>query len=381
MKYSLIALLSASSLAMSLPSFAQETIQWSGFGNIAAGATTGSGDSLFGYDEDIDFNPESLFALQAKAILSDKLSVTTQFIARGAEDFDLDVEWAYVQYQLTDTSSVNVGKLRLPLYVYSDSLDVGYSYHWLRTPASVYRVPFDNYTGVSFQHTAFVDDWMINTQILGGNVKDEISVAGATTDAEINNMVGLNTSVNINNWTARLGYFQTNDTNIALQGASATIDTLLQTLEQVGANYIIEELDVEDDRGTFAGVGIMYDNFDWFVGAEYTELEVENSYIPKQRSSYITAGKRFGDWTIHATYAKANDKINDPARLTIANAQLQQAINVAATAQIVDAEYSSIGGRYELTRNAALKFDLTRADDQRIDNSDIAVAAAIQFIF
>jgi hypothetical protein len=135
---------------MSLPSQAQDKIQWSGFGNIAAGMTTGSDDELFGYDNDVDFNPESLFALQAKANLSEKLSVTAQIMSRGSEDFDLGVEWAYLQYQLTDAASINVGKLRLPFYMYSDSLDVGYSYHWLRTPQSVYRVAFDNYGLPSF---------------------------------------------------------------------------------------------------------------------------------------------------------------------------------------------------------------------------------------
>ena len=135
MKYSLLASISATALVMSSSALAQDQIEWSGFGSIAAGMTTGSDDQLFGYDNDLDFNPGSLFALQAKANLSDKLSVTTQIMSRGSEDFDLGVEWAYLQYQLTDSASVNVGKLRLPFYMYSDYLDVGYSYHWLRTPS------------------------------------------------------------------------------------------------------------------------------------------------------------------------------------------------------------------------------------------------------
>ncbi len=217
-------------------------------------------------------------------------------MSRGSDDLDLGVEWAYLQYQLTDSTSVNMGKLRLPLYIYSDSLDVGYSYHWLRTPQSVYRVAFDNYTGVSVQHNAFVGDFIFNTQVIAGTVKDDVEAGGSElSQAELNNLIGFNASAIYNNLTMRIAYYQTNDTNIHLQ----EIDTLLTSLEQIGAGDVASELEASEDKCSFAGIGFMYDNFNWFVGAEYTQLEVENSYIPKQRSSYITAGKRFENWSLH----------------------------------------------------------------------------------
>lgn len=381
MKYSLVACIGAAALLTGLPSQAQDKIEWSGFGNIAAGMTTGSDDQLFGYDNDLDFNPDTLFALQAKADISDKLTVTTQLMSRGSDDFDLGVEWAYLQYQLTDSTSINMGKLRLPLYMYSDSLDIGYSYHWLRTPESVYRVPFDNYTGVNLQHNAFVGNFIFNTQVIAGNVNDEIEAAGTETDAEINNLIGLNTSASYSNLTIRLAYYQSNDANIELRGVSDDIDGLLATLEAIGANQIVSELDVAEDDGTFTGFGVMYDNFDWFVGAEYTELEVENSYIPKQRSSYITAGKRFSDWMLHATFGRTDDKVIDQERFNIGNPQLQQGILMAATTQLSEVDYKSVGARFSIASGAALKFDVTHSDDKRTDESDVLVSAAVQFVF
>ena len=335
--------------------------------------TTGSDDQLFGYDNDLDFNPGSLFALQAKANLSDKLSVTTQIMSRGSEDFDLGVEWAYLQYQLTDSASVNVGKLRLPFYMYSDYLDVGYSYHWLRTPQSVYRVPFDNYTGVSFQHNAFVGDFTFNTQIVAGNMQDDISVIGGeTAEAELNNLIGFNTSAMYSNLTMRVAYYQTNDANIQLRGIDGDVDALLTLLEQVGADQIIAELDASEDKGTFAGVGVMYDNFDWFVGAEYTELELENSYVPKQRSAYITAGKRFDSWALHATYGKTDDKVMNPERFAVPDPQLQAVVNQAANIVVTETAYSSIG-----VNGAVLKFDVTHADNKLTDERCIGIAVPI----
>jgi hypothetical protein len=378
MKYSLAACFGAAALVMSLPSQAQDKIQWSGFGNIAAGMTTGSDDELFGYDNDVDFNPESLFALQAKANLSEKLSVTAQIMSRGSEDFDLGVEWAYLQYQLTDAASINVGKLRLPFYMYSDSLDVGYSYHWLRTPQSVYRVAFDNYTGVSFQHNAFVGNFIFNTQVIAGNMQDDIEAGGSeAAEAEMNNLIGFNTSAIYNNLTMRIAYYQTNDTNIHLN----EIDGLLATLRQAGAGQVASELEVSEDKGTFAGVGFMYDNFNWFVGGEYTELEVDGSYIPEQRSSYLTAGKRFEDWTLHATVGQTDDKVIDAERFSVPVPQLQAVVNQVATQVISENTYTSVGANFNIAPSAVLKFDVTHSDDKLMDESDVLVSAAVQFVF
>lgn len=379
MKYSLAACIGAAALLIGLPSQAQDKIEWSGFGNIAAGMTTGSDDQLFGYDNDLDFNPETLFALQAKASLSDKLTVTTQLMSRGSDDFDLGVEWAYLQYQLTDSTSVNMGKLRLPLYIYSDSLDVGYSYHWLRTPQSVYRVAFDNYTGVSVQHNAFVGDFIFNTQVIAGTVKDDVEAGGSElSQAELNNLIGFNASAIYNNLTMRIAYYQTNDTNIHLQ----EIDTLLTSLEQIGAGDVASELEASEDKGSFAGIGFMYDNFNWFVGAEYTQLEVENSYIPKQRSSYITAGKRFENWSLHATLGQTDDEIVDAEqRFTVPAPQLQGIVNQVLGGVVNEATYSSVGVNFNVAPGAVFKFDVTHSDDKRTDASDVLVSAAVQFVF
>jgi len=389
MKNSLLACIGASALLISLPSHAQDKIQWSGFGNIAAGMTTGSDDQLFGYDNDLDFNPESLFALQAKADLSDKLSITTQIMSRGEEDFDLGVEWAYLQYQFNDSTSINVGKLRLPFYMYSDSLDVGYSYHWLRTPQSVYRVAFDNYTGVSVQHNAFVGDFTFNTQVIAGNMNDDIDAGGTEeAKAEMNNLIGLNTSVIYNNLTVRAAYYQTNDTNIQvenvaieLNGQEQKIGDFFSGLITADEEQIVSELDVSEDKGTFASVGFMYDNFSWFVGGEYTELEVESSYIPKQRSSYITAGKRFDSWAVHTTLGKTDDEVIDSERFNVSSPVLQAGIDQAVTSFLSEATYTSLGANFNIAPSAVLKFDVTHSDDKLKDESDVLVSAAVQFVF
>ncbi|MGX5913479.1 hypothetical protein ACR0ST_01920 [Aliidiomarina sp. Khilg15.8] len=366
-------------LVLAVSSSANASIEWSGFANIAGGATTASDETLFGYDNDLDFNQDSLFALQARASLSDRISVTTQIMSRGEDNFDLGVEWAYLQYQVSDKTSINAGKLRLPLYMYSDSIDVGYSYHWLRTPQATYRAPFNNYTGVSLQHNTFMGDWMLSGQLIGGNMREDIVAAGTENPSEINNLVGFNTSAVYNNLTLRVGYYTTNDVTIDIQStdALAIIQMLMEDNQFAAANA----LDVQQERGTFASVGFMYDNFNWFVGGEYTELEVKNSYVPKQRSSYVTAGKRFGQYTLHATFAQTDDEAQRPQDAVVDNPMLAQFVAFAAEAQVSKVNYSSVGARYELSQGVALKFDFTHADDRRNDRTNNLLSAAVHVVF
>lgn len=358
---------------------AQANIDWSGFANIAGGMTTSSNDTLFGYDDKLDFNQDTLFALQGRANISEDFSVTTQLMSRGADDFDIAVEWAYVQYQLNDSTSINAGKLRLPLYMYSDSIDVGYSYHWLRTPQSVYRAPFNNYTGVSVQHNAFVGDWMLSNQFIGGNVREDVLAAGVINPAELNNIVGFNTSANYNYLTLRLGYFTSNDVTIDIQSQDAL--GLIAMLQAAGQFDAIRALDVNGERGNFASAGFNWDNFNWFFGGEVTMLEVKNSYVPKQQSAYLTAGKRFGQNTLHASFGISDDQAQSPQSRVVDNPELTAAVAMAAEAQVQRVNYSSIGLRRELNSGVALKLDFTHADDKRNNSSASLVSFAIHAVF
>ena len=144
-----LAILAASVAA---PVWADVTIN--GFASIKAGMTTGSDESLYGYDKDIDFKNESLFALQIKSDLGEKLSITGQLVGRGSKDFDVGFEWAFLTYQLADNMHINAGRLRTPFFKFSDFKDVGYAYDWLRVPQGVYGLCFDNIEGISFYRTA-----------------------------------------------------------------------------------------------------------------------------------------------------------------------------------------------------------------------------------
>ena len=122
---------------------AHAEVNFNGFANIVAGQAS-SGDSQWGYDDDIDFKQDSLFALQASSDLGEGLSVTAQIIARGQDDWDAEFEWAYLAYNFNDDTRILAGRQRAPLYLFSDYLDVSYAYPWI--------TPLKAFTILSYRH-------------------------------------------------------------------------------------------------------------------------------------------------------------------------------------------------------------------------------------
>lgn len=163
-------------------------INFSGFASINAGKVmSGTGVPQFGvpptfladyplvsaYSKDLSFKPESLFGLQISADLMDDLSVTGQIVARGADDFDATIEWAYLSYTLNDNWTLQAGKKRLPLFYYSDFYDVGYAYVWMRPPADNYTWQIFNYNGVNALYSGEIGDWSVSGNLYYGEEDDK----------------------------------------------------------------------------------------------------------------------------------------------------------------------------------------------------------------
>lgn len=112
-----------SSLQQQLTTSAADRVQFNGF--FSTGYATADNDAgLAGITEESESNDLSLMALQGNFSLTDETQAVMQFISRGANDWETKLEWAYLSHQLTNELQVRAGKMRLPLFTYSDYLDV-----------------------------------------------------------------------------------------------------------------------------------------------------------------------------------------------------------------------------------------------------------------
>lgn len=132
----------------------------SGFGSIIGGMTTDKenftphvkyGDGF--YDQSFDLSTESRLGVQVTAQFNEQFSATVQALSRGAKDWGLEIPWAYVSYQASDSLQIKLGQLNAPFYLFSDYQDVGYALPWMSAPENAYMVPTSVYKGINVSYS------------------------------------------------------------------------------------------------------------------------------------------------------------------------------------------------------------------------------------
>ncbi len=370
-----------SAVALAVSTSAQAEVRINGFANLVTGMAS-SDDTLYGYDENFSFDQQSLFAIQLSGDVNDKITATGQLVARGSDNYDVDFEWAYMTYSATDNLSVSAGRLRLPLFRYSASLDVGYSYHWVAPPESVYGVPFNNLDGVRVDYSNYSGDLEYNLQLSYGTIDTDFDVEGQSGNIRANNVMTATADVTYGNFKAR-GVVGRADTTFNVPAFSPFLAGLTQI-----APALSNLVNADDDLATFTGIGLEYDNFNWFVSGEITEVSIDDSFYIDSVNYYLTAGIRVdkftpfvtAEWTDADQDIKFLDKVN-----SFPEPYKSQAAAIVTGLQLPFIEKSnsySVGVRYDWNTNVALKADLTKFDSDINDADDASlVRFAVNYIF
>lgn len=376
--------------AVSTPTLADTRIN--GFASIVGGGVVDGDANLFGYDKQVSFKQESLFALQLSSDLGEGLSATAQIMARGADDFATEFEWAYVSYEINDSTQINAGKLRIPFYRYSDFLDVGYAYTWARPSQTVYSLVFSTFDGVSIVNNHTIGDWDSTVQAIYGSYQGDIDLVSDGDDAALHNMMGVNWTLSYDWFTARAVYMQAN-TSISFENepyeqdatdasGNVIIDELGNTVKIQALNSAIasvsayvpevtDKLIVKDDLGSFFGLGFSIDYNNILLDAEFTTVDVENSIVATQEQYYVSIGYRFDDITIYAMTEHSEDENDDSYQVSFpASAEVEQLIQEGYEAllesqnEIIDG--LTVGFRYNFHPAAALKVNYTNFDQTNV---------------
>ncbi|NMF48608.1 porin [Pseudoalteromonas arctica] len=360
-------------------SYASAEVRINGFASIVGGKSLDSDSTLYGYDDDISFKNESKFALQLSADLHEKLTATAQIIARGEDDFDATFEWAYVTYEYSDELQFSAGKMRVPFYKYSDFLDVGYAYRWVRPPKSVYGIPFSTYEGVSVVYSSQLGDWDSTLQGFYGAFDGDIDVFGTELPAELNNLGGVNWSLSYDWFSARAAYIVA-DTSISSEDSG--LIGLVSVLSDSGLTNTANDLITEEDKTSFVGVGFSIDYENFLFDAEYTQFEVEDSILPEQSQYYASVGYRIDSVIVHFTYEDNDDKHDSSRFNTIESIPtLNSAVNGALEGLRAQSNVYTIGARYDFHPSAAFKIDFSRFEDDITDTETDVVAVGVDLVF
>ncbi|WP_445426482.1 hypothetical protein [Alishewanella sp. HL-SH06] len=128
----------------------------------------------------------------------------------------------------------------------------------MRVPQGVYGLGFDNIEGVSFYRTAQIGGLDSTLQAVAGSYDGETTVSGFEVDAEIKNILGLTWELSNGNLSGRVAYLRgkvTIDAESASLSPTLTIGGLLNTLNGLGLNTLVSDIDIQDETGSFFRFG------------------------------------------------------------------------------------------------------------------------------
>lgn len=326
MKLDSKAILAALAVALSAtPAYAGwqffgDRIAFSGFGSVgAAQADTDEGefirdDQTSGADTDVDFNVDTNLGLQLTARATDWLSGTVQSLTmqRGDGKISTELEWAYLKLQPARGFSVLAGRMTLPMFLVSDSRNVGYANTWLRPPNEVYGMAMlHRLEGANVSYSLPIKATTLTATAVGG--KSSLHAFG--TELEVDDVKGGNLQWETDWLTLRAGRVQ---------------------------GHVIGP----DDIYVFSGVGASYDRNNVIVQSEFVTRRSKRGFGSAVDGDgwYALAGFRANKLVPYASYASTKPKTGGSGHLT----ETQSTI--------------AAGLRWDAFSSAAIKFQIERID-------------------
>lgn len=384
-------------------------IVWNGFLNIVGGALKEEPVESFGderqvptymaYDSHFSFDKQTSGGLQAQKRLDEKTSVTMQVFAQGdTEGYEANLKWLYLTYEPTLNSSFRLGRIGAPVYYYSDYLNVGYAYHWVSPPESVY--PFDSsFTGINYvyQNTWGIFDW--SGELMLGGSNDYFPIIGARVITR--NTRGATLNVSTGDWLHFRAMALRTDGSFEVDALSPeNLDTIIDMgveaafdagdvpddirplikpayVESTQAQLDNGALDLDDFPVTYGDLALVAETERWLLMTEIITVRTDAYLYNDVISKFVTGGVRMGDAMLHLTWtegrANPNDDIYADRRNTTPASDSPDAVGSVVASQIRaqlasaflrNGESVSLGVRFETSPNTALKFEITRFEER-----------------
>jgi hypothetical protein len=347
------------------------SFQYSGFASIVAGQSFGgcvkdstTSDYYNGfctrfiadwahagvYTPSLSLRPDSKLGLQGTVNLLSNLSATAQVVGRGTNGTTADLEWAYLSYSPSPSWTVQVGRKRIPLFFYSSTQDVGYTYEWVRLPPDVYGWDAVNYNGASAGYNSQLLGWGVQAELFWGNERANKSAYSRLSfdeakDVEWHNIVGTDVQVQRGWLTLRAAYIVSDYRQITHATDAADVQPSGTT----------------SGRQVIYGVAANVDVDHWLVRSEYSVFD-RSSVISKAKCWFIGTGYRLGDFTPMLTVSSYYEVTNFPSNYTAPSWSTWSA-----------------SLRYELGSSSDLKLQVDRFLDGRNTFAGTADVVAIDY--
>lgn len=337
-----------------------DDLQLSGFATLG-GVWTEAGDVRFariGIDrpgpENPDSGPDSVFGIQASQRLSERNNLVVQLVSRESprDAYQPRATLAFLSHALTPELTLRAGRLRIPFFMLSDSIDINHAQPWVRPPVEVYSLnPFADLDGIDALYRVRHRDIDIELHPYVGRSRIPIYAEGK---GGMKDLTGINLALAHGDLALHFGHARM---RLELHWGDPVNTLVTNGLRSVGRDDILNEMSGADSSATFSSVGFQWDDGRWLLIGEYARRQ-SRRYVNSADGWHLTAGRRFGSLTPYLTLARQFE------REPVVDADLVASTGIPALAAGLDAfnqsrnlaqRSISAGLRWDFMDNAAFK--------------------------
>lgn len=302
-------------------------VDFSVHGFATAGAVVANTDSAqfvrsgetSGADKTPTENVDSNLGVQATARFNSWIAATVQVLDDSSIETDT-IAWAYVAINPTSNLSIKVGKMEMPLFMISDSRDIGYANTWVRPPNEVYALS-------------------LNEELKGGEAT--YTIPAGSTHVSVTGYAGNSITYALgkvlNAWDVHGGELRWESDWVTVRGSYESEENNL-------APFFFETI---HDKYTFSGFGAMTDHDNIVAQAEWVERK-SAGYGSAVNSTgwYVLGGYRLGKVLPYISFASTTKSKPFSPYGTISQDQSTKAAGV----------------RWDFFRSADIKFQFERVE-------------------
>lgn len=315
-----------------------------------------------------DSGLDSVLAVQADIDIMPKLTGTVQAVTRRMSRYEATrpyLEWANVKYDVDEQTYVRAGRFVSPTFMISESRMVGLSQLTVRPVAEVYLLsPITYMNGIDGGRKFLFGDTLVKARAGFGNLNQSITQINGTLNFKFS-IKSFDVSAEHEGSTFRVGYQK-----IKMNVTSPGIELYDQAMNTLVAGNVTNAARVQDLMQhdnvpiDFYVLGYAYDKGPWVVQAEYAYRKFSTDFVQSLAGAYVLGGYRIGKWTPYVAASRLMHKsdVNLPSLDSSGAGGLSAVVDAvnAGSALKIHRHATTLGVRYDLKDNVALKFQYDR---------------------
>ncbi len=349
----------------------------SGFGTIG-GAYNDNSDVVYhtsyltdkGSDSQFSLATDTKLGLQLDINLAENLDFVLQSIAYNSykRDIDVGIEWANIKYDFNDNFSLRIGRQLMPIFLYSNILNVSYAYPWTRLPSEVYiPIVFTSIDGISLRNIHFWDEFTFVTHLFYGDTKNvDLIRGGIHVDAKSKDIKCITLQTNYKSFGFNFSYVSTNQTM-----ASEFSKQFPILLTQSGFADLADKYNMNKSSTVeFMSLGLSYENSNLLLNGEYFKTDTATIF-DNYEGWYINCAYQYKKFMPYIKVGRTKQSVYPENSIPNSGmtAPFRQGIDMYLLAAGTKQKSQTIGLRYDLLDNAAVKIQYEHIElDDKINS-------------